>query len=175
MLDAKKPWLSIYGDKLTGEPLGGSLTEFLEEAVEKYRDNTALTRGEQKISYGELLDLTESFAAALYEARVQKGDRVGLMLPNCPEYVIAFFGTMRIGATVTQVNPIYVGRELTHIFNNSSTETLIVHSMMYEKAKDIQVDTPLKRIICVGEPEGGLKDGDVPFGEFFAGRCGKRA
>ena len=172
MLDAKKPWLSIYGDKLTGEPLGGSLTEFLVEAVEKYRDNTALTRGGQKISYGELLDLTESFAAALYEARVEKGDRVGLMLPNCPEYVIAFFGTMRIGATVTQVNPIYVGRELTHIFNNSGTETLIVHSMMYEKAKDIQVDTPLKRIICVGEPEGGLKDGDVPFDEFLQGAAG---
>jgi long-chain acyl-CoA synthetase len=172
VLDAKKPWLSIYGDKLTGEPLGGSLTEFLVEAVEKYRDNTALTRGGQKISYGELLDLTEGFAAALYEARVQKGDRVGLMLPNCPEYVIAFFGTMRIGATVTQVNPIYVGRELTHIFNNSSTETLIVHSMMYEKAKDIQVDTPLKRIICVGEPEGGLKDGDVPFDEFLQGAAG---
>ena len=172
VLDAKKPWLSIYGDKLTGEPLGGSLTEFLVEAVEKYRDNTALTRGGQKISYGELLDLTESFAAALYEARVEKGDRVGLMLPNCPEYVIAFFGTMRIGATVTQVNPIYVGRELTHIFNNSGTETLIVHSMMYEKAKDIQVDTPLKRIICVGEPEGGLKDGDVPFDEFLQGAAG---
>jgi long-chain acyl-CoA synthetase len=172
MLDAKKPWLSIYGDRLSGEPLGGSLTGFLEEAVEKYGDNTALTRGEQKISYGELLDLTESFAAALYEAGVQKGDRVGLMLPNCPEYVVAFFGTMRIGATATQVNPIYVGRELTHIFDNSGTETVIVHSMMYEKAKAVQAATPLQRIICVGEPEGGLKDGDAPFDEFLHSTTG---
>src|SRR5215216_2442306 len=172
MLEAKKPWLSIYRDRLSGEPLGGSLTAFLEEAVEKYRDNTALTRGEQKISYGELLDLTESFAAALYEAGVQKDDRVGLMLPNCPEYVVAFFGTMRIGATVTQVNPIYVGRELTHIFDNSGLETVIVHSMMYEKAKAIQADTPLKRIICVDEPVGGLKDGDVPFDEFLQSAAG---
>ena len=172
MLDAKKPWLSIYGDRLSGEPLGGSLTGFLEEAVEKYEDNTALTRGEQKISYGELLDLTESFAAALYEAGVQKGDRVGLMLPNCPEYVVAFFGTMRIGATATQVNPIYVGRELTHIFDNSGTETVIVHSMMYEKAKAVQAATPLQRIICVGEPEGGLKDGDAPFDEFLHSATG---
>src|SRR5215207_3057810 len=104
MLDAKKPWLSIYGDRLSGE----------------------------------------TFAAALYEAGVQKGDRVGLMLPNCPEYVVAFFGTMRIGATATQVNPVYVGRELTHIFENSGTETVIVHSMMYEKAKAVQENTPLK-------------------------------
>jgi long-chain acyl-CoA synthetase len=172
MLDAKKPWLSVYGDRLSGEPLGGSLTGFLEEAVEKYGDNTALTRGEQKISYGELLDLTESFAAALYEAGVQKGDRVGLMLPNCPEYVVAFFGTMRLGATATQVNPIYVGRELTHIFDNSGTETVIVHSMMYEKAKAVQAATPLQRIICVGEPEGGLKDGDAPFEEFLHSATG---
>jgi long-chain acyl-CoA synthetase len=172
MLDAKKPWLSIYGDRLSDEPLGGSLTGFLEEAVEKYGDNTALTRGEQKISYGELLDLTESFAAALYEAGVQKGDRVGLMLPNCPEYVVAFFGTMRLGATATQVNPIYVGRELTHIFDNSGTETVIVHSMMYEKAKAVQAATPLQRIICVGEPEGGLKDGDAPFDEFLHSATG---
>jgi long-chain acyl-CoA synthetase len=172
MLDAKKPWLSIYGDRLSGEPLGGSLAGFLEEAVEKYGDNTALTRGEQKISYGELLDLTESFAAALYEAGVQKGDRVGLMLPNCPEYVVAFFGTMSLGATATQVNPIYVGRELTHIFDNSGTETVIVHSMMYEKAKAVQAATPLQRIICVGEPEGGLKDGDAPFDEFLHSATG---
>ncbi|HEY6710938.1 MAG TPA: long-chain fatty acid--CoA ligase [Rubrobacter sp.] len=172
MLDAKKPWLSIYGDRISGEPLGGSLTGFLEEAVENYEDNTALTRGEQKISYGELLDLTESFAAALYEAGVQKGDRVGLMLPNCPEYVVAFFGTMRVGATATQVNPIYVGRELTHIFDNSGTETVIVHSMMYEKAKAVQADALLEKIICVGEPEGGLKDGDVPFDEFLQSATG---
>jgi long-chain acyl-CoA synthetase len=172
VLDAKKPWLSIYGDRLSGEPLGGSLTGFLEGAVEKYGDNTALTRGEQKISYGELLDLTESFAAALYEAGVQKGDRVGLMLPNCPEYVVAFFGTMRLGATATQVNPIYVGRELTHIFDNSGTETVIVHSMMYEKAKAVQAHTPLQRIICVGEPEGGSKEGDAPFDEFLQSATG---
>ena len=59
MLDAKKPWLSVYGDRLSGEPLGGSLTEFL-AAVEKYRDNTALTRGGRRSLYGELLDLTET-------------------------------------------------------------------------------------------------------------------
>ena len=97
---------------------------------------------------------------------------MGLMLPNCPEYVVAFFGAMRLGATATQVNPIYVGRELTHIFDNSGTETVIVHSMMYEKAKAVQAATPLQRIICVGKPEGGLKDGDAPFDEFLHSATG---
>jgi len=172
VLDAEKPWLSVYGDRLSGEPIGGSLTEFLEEAVERYRDKVALTQGERGISYGELLDLTESFAAALHEAGIRKGDRVGLMLPNCPEYVVAVFGAMRTAANATQVNPIYVGRELTHIFENSGSETAIVHSMMYEKAKDVQESTPLGRVICVGEPEGGLKDGDVSFDEFLHSASG---
>jgi long-chain acyl-CoA synthetase len=167
MLYEERPWLSIYGSKLSDEPISGSLTAFLEETAESYRDNVALTQGERTISYGELLDLSGSFAAALSEAGVKKGDRVGLMLPNCPEYVIGFFGTVRIGAAATQVNPLYVGRELEHIFDNSGTETLISHTMMYPKVKDVQTRTPLKRVICVGEPEGGLKDGDVSFDEFL--------
>jgi long-chain acyl-CoA synthetase len=167
MLYEQRPWLSIYGSTLSDEPISGSLTAFLEETAESYRDNVALTQGERTISYGELLDLSGSFAAALSEAGVKKGDRVGLMLPNCPEYVIGFFGTVRIGAAATQVNPLYVGRELEHIFDNSGTETLISHTMMYPKVKDVQTRTPLKRVICVGEPEGGLKDGDVSFDEFL--------
>jgi long-chain acyl-CoA synthetase len=167
MSQGKEPWLSVYEGKLSERPIEGSLTAFLEEAVDKHRDNVALTQGESPITYGELLELTEKMAAALSEAGVKKGDRVGLMLPNCPEYVIGFFGAMRMGATATQVNPIYVGRELEHIFDNSGSETVIVHEMMYEKVKDIQSRTPLKRVICVGQPESGLKDDDRTFDEFL--------
>jgi len=167
MSQGKEPWLSVYEGKLSERPIEGSLTAFLEEAVDKHRDNVALTQGESPITYGELLELTEKMAAALSEAGVKKGDRVGLMLPNCPEYVIGFFGAMRMGATATQVNPIYVGRELEHIFDNSGSETVIMHEMMYEKVKDIQSRTPLKRVICVGQPESGLKDDDSTFDEFL--------
>src|SRR3712207_8997719 len=98
MLQEKRPWLSIYEGKLSDKPIEGSLTEFLEEAVGKYRDNVALTQCERRITYGELRDLTEKMAAELSEAAIKKGDRVALMLPNCPEYVIGFFGAMHIGA-----------------------------------------------------------------------------
>ena len=167
MPDAKRPWLSVYGGKLSGEPIGGSLNDFLEEAVEKYLDNVALTGNGRAISYGELLALVEKAAAAFHGAGVEKGGRVGLMLPNCPEYVVAFFGAVRIGATTTQVNPLYVGRELEHIFSDSGTETVIVHAAMYGKVKDVQEDTPMKRVVCVGEPEGGTRDGDVSFDDFL--------
>ncbi len=172
MLQEKRPWLSIYEGKLSNEPIEGSLTAFLEEAVGKYRDNVALTQGERRITYGELLNSTEKMAAALSEAGVKKGDRVGLMLPNCPEYVIGFFGAMRIGAVATQINPLYVGRELEHIFDNSGSETIIVHAMMYGKVKDVQRHTELERVIVVGEPEGGPQDDDTTFDDFLSSASG---
>jgi long-chain acyl-CoA synthetase len=172
MLQEKRPWLSIYEGKLSDKPIEGSLTAFLEEAVGKYRDNVALTQGERRITYGGLLDLTEKMAAALSAAGVKKGDRVGLMLPNCPEYVIGFFGAMRIGAVATQVNPLYVGRELEHIFNNSGSETVIAHAMMYGKVKNVQRHTALERVIVVGEPEGGLQDGDTTFDNYLSSASG---
>lgn len=172
MLDAKRPWLAVYEGRLSDESIGGSLTGFLEEAVEKYRDHVAMTADGHAISYGELLELTERMAAALHGAGVKKGDRVALMLPNCLEYVVGFFGALRIGASATQVNPLYVGRELEHIFGNSGSETVIVHAMMYEKVKDVQEGTPLRRVIRAGEPDGGLQGGDLSFEEFLDSASG---
>jgi long-chain acyl-CoA synthetase len=165
VLRAEKPWLAVYEGKLSDEPIGGSLTDFLEEAVGKYRDLVALTHGEREISYGQLLEQSERLAAALASLGIAKGDRVGLMLPNCPEYVIGFFGIVRIGAATTQVNPIYVERELEHIFDNSGSETAIVHAAMYGKVKEVQPRTQLRRVISVGTPEGGLEEGDFTFDE----------
>jgi len=172
VLRAEKPWLAVYGGKLSGEPIGGSLTDFLEEAVGKYRDLIALTQGEREISYGQLLDESERLAAALASLGIAKGDRVGLMLPNCPEYVIGFFGVVRIGAAVTQVNPIYVERELEHIFDNSGSGTAIVHASMYRKVKAVQPRTRLRRIVSVGTPEGGLDEGDTTFDELVGSASG---
>ncbi|MEW6635801.1 MAG: AMP-binding protein, partial [Actinomycetota bacterium] len=172
MLQEKRPWLKVYGDRIPERIIEGSLTEFLEDAVRRYPDHIALTQGERAISYRELLELTEKLAAALSEAGVKKGDRVALMLPNCPEYVIGFFGALRAGAVTTQVNPLYVGRELEHIFSNSGSETVIVHPMMYGKVKDIQSETPLKRVIVAGEPEGGSRDEDLTFDEFIGTASG---
>jgi non-ribosomal peptide synthetase component E (peptide arylation enzyme) len=59
MLWEERPWRGVYGGKLSGEPITGSLAGILEDAVEKYRDNVALAQGERKLSYGESLDLAE--------------------------------------------------------------------------------------------------------------------
>lgn len=163
-----RKWLPVYEGRLSGEPIKGSLNDFLDECVGKFPDHSVLTEGERRITYSELSEMAGRFASALHEAGVEKGDRVGLMLPNCPEYAISFFGAMRAGAAATQVNPVYVGRELTHIFENSGSETVVVHAAMYSKVREIRADTPLKRIICVGQPEGGISDGDTFFDDLIA-------
>ncbi|BBL79223.1 long-chain-fatty-acid--CoA ligase [Rubrobacter xylanophilus] len=167
-----RPWLKVYGDRIPPRVIEESLPAFLENAARSFPSHTALTMGERAISYRELLELSEGFAAALHGAGVRKGDRVGLMLPNCPEYVIGFFGIVRTGAAATQINPLYVGRELEHILSNSGTETAVVHAAMYPKVKDVQPRTPLRRVVCVGEPEGGLADGDLSFERFLDSASG---
>jgi long-chain acyl-CoA synthetase len=147
----EKPWSSIYEGKVSKDTVNVSLTRFLEEAVRQYGSQTAITFEGYETSYQQLLEMSERLGAALARCGVDKGDRVALMMPNCPEYVVSFFAVVRIGAVITQVNPIYVGRELEHILNNSETETIIVHEGAYQKVRAVRDHTPLRRVIVVGE------------------------
>lgn len=141
----------MYGDEFSGRTANVSLTQFLEEAVRRYGESPVMTFGGERTSYEELLERSGRLAAALAESGVGKGDRMALMLPNVPEYVISFFAVVRLGAVVTQVNPIYVERELEHILNNSGARTIIVHESAYERVKAVRQTTPLENIIAVGE------------------------
>jgi long-chain acyl-CoA synthetase len=106
-------------------------------------------------------------AASLAARGVKKGDRVALMLPNCPQYVVSFFATVRLGAVVTQLNPMYVEREIEHILKDSGAESIVVYSDAYPRVKNVMGQTALKNVIVVdfeGEPEG-LESGHERFGE----------
>ncbi len=119
--------------------------------------------------FARLEALTEKMAASLAARGVKKGDRVALMLPNCPQYVVSFFATVRLGAIVTQINPMYVEREIEHILKDSSAGTIVVYSEMYPRVQSVMDSTSLKNVIVVdlkGEPEG-LEPGHLSFGEFI--------
>jgi long-chain acyl-CoA synthetase len=105
------------------------------------------------ISYRELLELTRRFAAALQAFGVGKGDRVAVHLPNCPQFVIAYYATLMVGAIVVPCNPQYVGREIEHQLNDSETETMITLSLTYPTVKDVRDRTPLKRVIVTNIKE----------------------
>jgi long-chain acyl-CoA synthetase len=172
MFRTDRPWLEVY-EKGRVEPetriFEGSLYELFSRAVEKHRGKIALSFYGTTFEFGRLQALVEKMAASLAARGVEKGDRVALMLPNCPQYVVSFFATVRLGAIVTQINPMYVEREIGHILNDSGAETIVAHADVYERVKAILPDTNLKTVVVDfgSEPEA-LDAGHRSFGDFLA-------
>ncbi len=173
MFRTEKPWLEVYeAGKVAPETriFEGSLYELFLQAAEEHRGRTALSFYGTKFEFERLQALVEKMAASLAAAGVEKGDRVALMLPNCPQYVISFLATVRLGAVVTQINPLYVEREIAYILNDSGAETVVVYADVYGRVKSVLPDTDLKTAIVVdfqGEPQG-LDPGHSSFGDFLS-------
>jgi long-chain acyl-CoA synthetase len=89
----------------------------------------------------------------LQKLGVLKGDRVTIMLPNSPQFIIAAYATWRIGAAVVCCNPLYVAREVEHLVKDSEAETIVVMSSLYERVKSIRGNTNLKRVIVTNVKE----------------------
>ncbi|HZF58916.1 MAG TPA: long-chain fatty acid--CoA ligase [Rubrobacter sp.] len=171
MFRTEKPWVHVYEGHVSPETevFEGSLPDFFRSSVEEHRDKTAMTFYGTAFDFARLEALAEKMAASLAACGVKKGDRVALMLPNCPQYVASFFATVRLGAIVTQINPMYVEREIEHILKDSGAETIVVYSDMYPRVKNVMGETALKNVVVVdlkGEPEG-LEPGHSSFGEFI--------
>src|ERR1035437_991273 len=92
-----------------------TLPQLLEQTAVKSSSATALVYFGTTISYEQLQDHVNRLAAGLQALGVEKGDRVALMMPNCPQFVISFFGALRAGAIVTATSSMYTARELTQI------------------------------------------------------------
>jgi long-chain acyl-CoA synthetase len=90
---------------------------------------------------------TETFAAALHDLGVKKGDRVSINLPNIPQFVIAFYAALRLGAIIVQTNPMYTERELKELLNDSGAETIVALDLLYPRVEAIRSQTGLKRVI----------------------------
>lgn len=150
-MNEKKAWLSHYPESIatTVDIPCKSMLQMLQEVTKEYPHNHALSFYGRKMSYQELLMSVYAFAASLQKNGVQKGDRVAIMLPNCPQYVIAYYGILATGAIVTQVNPMLVEREIVHILNDSGAETIVVFDALYPRLKAAQPETRLINTIVV--------------------------
>jgi long-chain acyl-CoA synthetase len=150
-----KPWLRYYPDDIppTLTYPEKPLYHFLDRSAENYERAPALIFFGQKISYGQLRELVDRFAAALVQIGAKPGERISLMLPNIPQFVIAFYGALKAGLTVVQTNPLYTEDELHVILGDSQAETLITLDRFYEKVLHVQGKTNLKRIIVTGVQE----------------------
>lgn len=162
----ERPWLKFYEEEVPAEVEipDHPVTQNLLNTVERYPNNTATIFGnvveplgnalmDAKMSYRTLLDLTHRFAATLQKLGVKKGDRVALYLPNCPQFVIAYYATLMIGGIVVPCNPAYVAREVRHQLNDSGAETVVTLSLMYPIVKQIRAETSLKHVIVTNIKE----------------------
>lgn len=124
-----------------------SLYEMFKRSAERFPDNPATSFMGREFTYRELLAMVDCFAAALEGLGTKKGDRVAIHLPNCPQFPIAFYGALSIGAIVVPCNPMYVARELSYQLNDSGAETIVTMPRFYTLVKEIQPQTGLKNII----------------------------
>ena len=147
----KRPWLKFYDQgvphTLTYPDL--ALQTFLDRSAAEHPDVTATIFFNATLTYRELSDLADRFAAGLQSLGVKKGDRVALVLPNSPQYVIAFYGALRAGAIVVPTNPLYTPREMAHQFNATDASVAVVLSRMYPVVKAIAAQTPTVRRVVI--------------------------
>lgn len=128
--------------------------QYLIDAAEKWPSKIAVIDGDRRFTFGELNAHSDRLAAALVDMGVKKGDRVGLMAPNCAEFEIAFYGVLKAGAIVSTINTGYREREIAHQLNNSRASILIVHESLVEMAEAAKplLDSPPEMVVIY--PDG---------------------
>jgi long-chain acyl-CoA synthetase len=119
----------------------------LDLAASKFKNSPATDFYGAVLGYRELKAQVTRLARALADIGIRKGDRVGLMLPNCPQMIIGYYAVLRIGAIAVSVNPLYTERELNHQLNDSGTETIICLDMLIENVRRVKETTPLNRVV----------------------------
>jgi len=114
--------------------------------------------------------MVDKVAAGLYNLAVRKGDRVAIMVPNYPQYIVAFFAVQKAGGVVVQVNPMHVERKLEHILHDSGAEVIVAFDQFYPRIKNVRHLTPLKHVILfsLGQPVVGQEEGVLTAEEILA-------
>jgi len=135
----ERPWLRSYPEGVRPhlEYPEVPVYHFLFDQVARHPDRTALIFYGKKITYREFGRMIDRFAAGLIrQLGLKKGERVGIMLPNCPQNLIAMIGIQRAGGIPVQFNPLYVAREIEYQVNDAGCRFFITLDLFYEKAQE---------------------------------------
>ena len=140
--------LQSNNDNATAALANHPLQQFLEDSAENHPSRIAIMMHGHAISFSELNALTDSIAAGLYATGFTTGDRASIFMPNCPQFVIAYYGILKAGGVVVTSNPLQTERELAHQLADSQVETTFVLNKQYERLKKVQPQTRIRRVIC---------------------------
>lgn len=144
----------IYPEISLGDLLERGAIRYNKTAI-IYADPKFPSDAPERITFKELNEITTKIATSLQHLGVKKGEKVGVCIPNSPDYVISVYSLWKIGAVVVPINPMYKEVELEYILNDSEATTLIIHSMVYPVFEKIRDNTKVERIIITGK--GGLR------------------
>ncbi|MFC0596158.1 long-chain fatty acid--CoA ligase [Thermus composti] len=147
-----KPWLTHYDPGVPAEieVPEKPLWHFLEQSAQRFSKNIALDFLGKTLTYEALWDLARRFAQGLKDLEVAPGDRVAIMLPNTPQFVIAFYGTLLAGGVGVNVNPLYTPRELRHQLKDAGAETLVILDHLLPRFLEVEKEVPVKRVVVTG-------------------------
>ncbi|KGQ21397.2 long-chain-fatty-acid--CoA ligase [Thermus filiformis] len=146
-----KPWHAHYDQGVPLEaPSPWLLTDLLRESVRRYPKRVALEFLGRRLTYEALWREVEAFAQGLQARGVQKGTRVAIMLPNSPQFVIAFYGTLLAGGVAVNTNPMYTPRELRHQLLDSGAEVLVILDQLLPRYLEVQKEVPVRLVVRTG-------------------------
>lgn len=136
-----------------------SLMAMFEESCSRHAQNVAYISMGVKLTYAELDERSQQFAAWLQAHGIKKGDRVALMMPNLLQYPVCLFGVLRMGGVVVNTNPLYTPTELEHQLHDSGAETIVIAENFAHTLQKALPNTPIKTIIktSVGDMLGTVR------------------
>jgi len=157
----EKPWLKSY-EKGVPEFVKYEeicLPDILERTAKQFPDQSAVIFQGTKISYRQLKEMVDRFAACLADFGIKKGDAVAILLPNMIPCVVAYYAILKIGAITVMNNPLYSDPELEHQFNDSGAKVLITLDVLGNRMIDLRPRTKIKQIIytCIGDDLPAVK------------------
>src|SRR5512135_3705730 len=151
----ERPWYKHYDAGVPHHIDYPEITVFgmLEEAAQKYPSAPCTIFKGAKITFREMNELTDRLAAGLVSLGVKKGDRVGIFMPNTPQFVISFFAILKVGGVVVATNPLYSPREIEHQLNDAGVQVMLVMSNFYNTIKEVQPKTGLRTLVVTNIKE----------------------
>jgi len=145
----EKIWLSQYPDEIPARLHyeQKNLAQLFEEAVQKDPKKSAIYFLGKKMTFSQLHQDSLKLSSYLIELGLKRGDRVAIMLPNCPQAVISFYAVLLAGGVVVQTNPLYTERELEYQLNDSEATMIIALDLLYPRVVKMKALTKIKHVV----------------------------
>ncbi len=146
---SNRPWLQLYPKEIptTLTYDDKPIHAFLKESAEKNPNKVSIQFLGRELTFKEVYESALKFAAYLKDLGIEKGDRVAISLPNCPQFVISFFGILLAGGIIVPTNPTYTDRELEYQMKDSGSKMIVTLDILFPRAAKIAPNTDIQHII----------------------------